>query len=49
MHVAIPPNMELNRPYKQRPVPKNKRQRCQAVQQQWQGLGSILKFEKKNV
>ena len=42
--VAIPPNIELSRPYKQRPALKNKRQRRPAVQQQGQGVGSILKF-----
>ena len=45
-HVAIPPNMEINRRYKQRPAPKNKCQRRPAAQQQGQGLRSILKFGK---
>ena len=46
IRVAIPPNIELNRSFKQRPVPKSKRQRSPAAQQQGQGLGSILKFVK---
>ena len=41
---AVPPNIELNRPYKQRPVPKNRRQQRPTVQQQRRGLGSVLKF-----
>ena len=47
-HASIPPNIELNRPYKQRQVPKDKCRRRPAVQQQERGLGSILKFAKKN-
>ena len=47
--VAILPNIELNRPYKQKPAPKNKRQRRPAVHQQGRSLGSILKFVKKVV
>ena len=31
--IAIPPNIELNRSYKQGPVPKNKCQRRPAAQQ----------------
>ena len=31
--VAIPPNIELNRPYKQTPALKNKCERCPAAQQ----------------
>ena len=46
MRVEIPPNIELNRPFKQRPASKSKRQRRPAAQQQGQGLGSILKFVK---
>ena len=42
--VAIPPNIELSRPYKQRPTLKNKRHRRPTAQQQGQGLSSILKF-----
>ena len=43
--IAILLNIELNRQYKQRPVPK-KHQQHPAMQQQGQGLGSILKFAK---
>ena len=46
-HASIPPNIELNRPYKQRQVPKDKCRQRPAVQQQERGLGSILKFAKK--
>ena len=31
---AIPPNIELNRPYKERPAPKNKCRQHPAAQQQ---------------
>ena len=48
-HASIPPNIKLNRPYKQRQVPKDKFRRPPAVQQQERGLGSILKFAKKMV
>ena len=44
---AMPPDIEVNRPCKQRPVPKKKRQQYSAAQQQGRSLGSILKFEKK--
>ena len=47
--VVIPSNIEVNRPYKQRPAPKNKRWRHPAAQPQRQGLGSILKFVKKKL
>ena len=46
---AIPLNIKLNRPYKQRPALKNKYRRRAAVQQQGRGLGSILKFAKRIV
>ena len=48
-HVAIPPNIELNRLYEQRPTPENKRRRHPAVQQQGRGLSSILKLGNCNV
>ena len=45
---AIPPTVALNRPYKQIPAPKNKCPWHPVAQQQARGLGSILKFAKKN-
>ena len=48
MRNELPPNTRLRRPYRQRSAPRNRhRQPLVAVQQQGQGLGSILKFEKK--
>ena len=47
--VAVTPNIELNKSYKQRPASKIKPQQCLAAQQQGLGLGSILKFEKKKL
>lgn len=48
MHVAIMPNIELNKKYKRRPALKNKCWWRPAVQQQGRGLGSIPKFTIKN-
>ena len=47
--IAIPPNIELNRPYKQRQVSKSKLRQHPVAQQQGRCLGSILKFAKKIV
>ena len=45
---VMPPDIEVNRPCKRRPVPKKKHQQYSAAQQQGRSLVSILKFEKKN-
>ena len=47
MFGAILLNVELNRPFKQRPAPKSKGRHHQAVQQQGWGLASILKIAKE--
>ena len=49
MRVAIPLNIQLNRPYKQRPTSKKKRSQRPAAQQQRWSLGSILKFARNIV